>query len=160
MYDADYALLQFNGGFNCAQAVLSSRLAGTEHAEEQALAISSAFGGGMGMRKTCGAVTGALMALGLHLGKTKGDDEEAGWHMSKARDEFLKRFADQFESVTCELLTAREFPEDGLFNPDGSPNVRGTFCVDYVKTASELVAEIVAKHKTMAPELVALDTHT
>ncbi|MBR3160465.1 MAG: C_GCAxxG_C_C family protein [Atopobiaceae bacterium] len=54
-----------NAHYNCAQAVL---IPFAEHAGftlEQANAVAQAFGGGMQTGSTCGAVTGALMALGV-----------------------------------------------------------------------------------------------
>ena len=56
----------FYSGYNCAQAVFVSIAEDYGLSEQQALDISSPFGGGMGrLQLTCGAVTGALMALGL-----------------------------------------------------------------------------------------------
>lgn len=57
----------FDTGLNCAQAVLQA----TAGADEKLLAMSEAFGGGVGGSKClCGAVTGGVMALGLN-GKGK-----------------------------------------------------------------------------------------
>ena len=52
--------------YNCAQSVLIpfAEEAGLE--EETAYRVAANFGSGMKMGATCGAITGALMALGLH----------------------------------------------------------------------------------------------
>ena len=57
-----------NTDFSCSQAVFSTLAPEFGINEENALKISSAFGGGM-MRhgEVCGAVTGSLMTLGLKL---------------------------------------------------------------------------------------------
>ena len=59
----------FLNGYNCCQAVF---LACTDELgldTETRAKIASSFGGGMGgMRQVCGAVSGMLMALGLHQG--------------------------------------------------------------------------------------------
>ncbi len=49
---------------NCAQTVLVAFADKTGLTEEQAHAISANFGGGMRTGSVCGAVTGAIMALG------------------------------------------------------------------------------------------------
>ena len=51
--------------FNCCQSVLVSFAADLGLTEEQAFALGSNFGAGMRMGSACGALTGALMALGL-----------------------------------------------------------------------------------------------
>lgn len=65
----------FLEGYACSQSVLMA------YAEEEGLdmetakKISSTFGGGMGrLRKTCGALTGAFMVLGLKYGNTEPKD--------------------------------------------------------------------------------------
>ena len=66
----------FQSGYSCAQAVF---LACTENMgldTETRARLASSFGGGMGgMRQVCGAVSGMLMALGLHQGYTDPKDK-------------------------------------------------------------------------------------
>lgn len=54
-----------NVHYNCAQAVLTPFAEELGIPTEQAAAIAAHFGSGMRIGSTCGAVTGALMALGL-----------------------------------------------------------------------------------------------
>ena len=51
--------------YNCAQAVFIPFAEQAGLTVEQAYAIAQGFGGGMAAGKTCGALTGALMALGI-----------------------------------------------------------------------------------------------
>lgn len=55
-----------NPHYNCAQGVLIpfAKRAGLD--EDQAYALAANFGGGMKRGSVCGAVTGALMVLGLY----------------------------------------------------------------------------------------------
>ena len=67
----------FEEGFNCSQAVFSAWAEELGLDRETALRVATAFGGGMGHRgDTCGAVTGAFMAIGLKHGRLRADDEE------------------------------------------------------------------------------------
>ena len=69
---AERAGLLFDGGYNCAQAVLQ---AATGRDDPELLAMAEPFGGGIGKSGClCGAVTGGVMALGL-LGKGKNNAE-------------------------------------------------------------------------------------
>lgn len=51
--------------YNCCQAVLMSFAGDVGLTEEQAFKVASHFGSGMRHGSTCGAITGALMALGM-----------------------------------------------------------------------------------------------
>lgn len=51
--------------YNCAQAVLIPFAAEMGISEQQANALGAHFGAGMRHGSTCGAVTGALMVLGM-----------------------------------------------------------------------------------------------
>lgn len=50
--------------YNCAQAVLIPFAGEIGITREQAAGLAEHFGGGMGVGSVCGAVTGALMAMG------------------------------------------------------------------------------------------------
>ena len=64
-------------GYNCAQSVLSAFAPEFGVSEDIALKIACPFGAGIGRQQnTCGAVTGAVMALGLKYGT--GSDNPAG----------------------------------------------------------------------------------
>ena len=66
MTKSETALDYFRNKFNCSQAVFAAFGPAYGLSEDSCLKIGCAFGGGMGKQQlTCGAVTGALMALGL-----------------------------------------------------------------------------------------------
>jgi C_GCAxxG_C_C family probable redox protein len=61
----DSAIRLFRGNFNCAQSVFSVFAPDFKLVETDARRIASGFGAGMGvLQKTCGAVTGGIMAIG------------------------------------------------------------------------------------------------
>ena len=65
MNRAETAVATFKGGFNCSQAVLSVFCEELGLDKETAARIAGGFGGGIGhLGETCGAVTGAIMAMG------------------------------------------------------------------------------------------------
>ena len=106
MDHSESALQYFKTGFNCAQSVLTPFAEQFGLAEEHCLKMACAFGAGMGRQQhTCGAVTGALMVLGLHFGKGKMDDNSKKIHTYERSVEFMKAFAEKHGSVNClELL--------------------------------------------------------
>ena len=68
------ALNYFSQKLHCSQAVLAAFADECGITEEQALKLGSCFGGGMRKGEVCGAVTGALMALGLLYGQKNARD--------------------------------------------------------------------------------------
>ena len=77
----------------------------TGYSLEESARLSSSFGGGMGrMREVCGAVSGALMVLGLEKGYDSTDDEEkikAHYHLVQ---DFAARFREKNGSIICRDL--------------------------------------------------------
>lgn len=107
------ALEYFSNGFNCAQAVFTPFAKEYGVSESQALKIACGFGGGMGrLQATCGAVTGAYMAISIKHGKSfgdKGDEKkEKTYSLVKTFDaEFKKIFSTTScrELLQCDLNT-------------------------------------------------------
>jgi len=67
----------FDQGYACSQSILLAFSSQFRLDEQTAKLISSTFGGGMGrLRKTCGAVTGGFMVLGLAFGNEDPQDME------------------------------------------------------------------------------------
>ena len=61
------ALQTFKSGLNCAQSVLIAFQDEKNPETEIVMAMAAGFGGGMGrLQQTCGALTGAFMAIGQH----------------------------------------------------------------------------------------------
>lgn len=87
---AEKAGTLFDGGYNCAQAVLQAT---TGRRDTELLAMAEAFGGGIGESGClCGAVTGGVMALGL-----AGHPERAG--------QLVAGFRAQFRTTCCRGLS-------------------------------------------------------
>ncbi len=83
----------FLAGYGCAQAVLLAFSDVTGLDRTTAAAMASSFGGGMGrMREVCGAVSAALMVLGVAEGYTDPQDTAGkSAHYARVRD-FAERF--------------------------------------------------------------------
>ena len=91
-------------------------------------------------QRTCGAVTGALMALGLrHRGMSIVEAKKASY--ADARN-FFQRFTDLHGSVEC-----REILGWDITTPEGMEQARekGLFtekCAEFVASAVRIVGEI------------------
>ena len=96
---AEKAAALHQKGCNCCQAVLMSCCEQFGVSQEQAYAMGAFFGGGMRCGEVCGAVSGALMALGLKYG------DENNRQCGKSQ-EFIREFKKTHYTLLC-----REFLE-------------------------------------------------
>lgn len=99
------ALGHFREGFSCSQAVTA--VFAEEHglAVETALRLSQGFGGGMArLAGTCGAVTGAVLVIGLKHGRTRAGDDAAKERTYALVQELVRRFRARHGSLDCRDL--------------------------------------------------------
>jgi C_GCAxxG_C_C family probable redox protein len=93
----------FSSGCNCAQSVFAALAPELGMDRESALAVALGFGGGMGrLQRTCGAVTGAIMLLGLRYGADGGADAKKRCY-EKVR-ELVAGFEARHGSSECRTL--------------------------------------------------------
>ena len=135
----------FLEGFNCAQAVFLPFAAERGLGEGAAARIASSFGAGMGrMQETCGAVTGAFMALGLEYGFEKGDDHERKALILQRTKEFIDRFKGEFGTLSCKELTGCDFNTDEGMKFHKESGQRETVCLKCVRFAASTVEDMKA----------------
>jgi len=126
----------FNSGWNCAQSVLSVFCEDSGLKKETAMKLATGFGAGMARKQeVCGAVTGAIMVIGLKHGQANEGDKEAKEATYRLTRELLARFSAKHGSCLCrELLedcdlstTAGQkyFKENDLHNKICAKCVRG-----------------------------------
>ncbi|MFC1516332.1 C-GCAxxG-C-C family protein [Thermodesulfobacteriota bacterium] len=104
--------------------------------------IASCFAGGIGNTgAVCGAVVGAVMAIGLKQGRAD-TMEEALRKLSVAR-EFRRRFETEMETISCRELTEADLTtEEGLEQFMGS-DIPQTICFPAVGAAYRLVVDLL-----------------
>ncbi|PKM55568.1 MAG: hypothetical protein CVV00_03355 [Firmicutes bacterium HGW-Firmicutes-5] len=98
------ALALFACGYNCAQSVLGAFCEELGVNKETAFKIASGFGGGMRQGEVCGAVTGALMAIGLKEGFYEEGDVTGKAHIAEKIIAFESMFEEKNGSILCKTL--------------------------------------------------------
>lgn len=100
------ALQYFDDGYSCAQCVLIALSDLIGLSEETATNIASAFGGGIDKRQSiCGAISGALMAIGLKESSEHTYIVHKNSNVQLLRDEFLEKFKIFQENINCIDIT-------------------------------------------------------
>jgi C_GCAxxG_C_C family probable redox protein len=143
---SDEAKACFSSGYNCAQAVLLPFAMAKGVAKDEALRIASLFGGGMAKtQETCGAVTGAFMAIGLDRGFVAEKDPEGRARSLAAGREFLAAFKGEFGALTCrELLGCDLNTEEGQ-KRHAEEEQREKICAPCVSRAAAIVEAMLGR---------------
>ena len=144
MSRADEAKKQFEKGFLCAPAVLStySEQFGLEKA--LALKIACGFGAGIGrMGRTCGAVTGALMVIGLKYGQANLADVESREKTYKLIKEFVDKFTALHGSIECKELIGYDLGDSGGLKLARESGVFTNKCPSFVYDSACILEDIL-----------------
>ena len=137
---------KFEEGFNCAQSSFYPFAKNAGLSDEQALKLTTAFGVGMIYRgEMCGAVTGAMMALGLKYGRSKVDDNDAKELTYFLVKELHTRFENKFGSVLCCELLGLADTSLVSWEIANSNNLFTKNCPLYVSGAVEITSELIKK---------------
>lgn len=138
------AVAHFADGYLCSQSVL------LVYAEElgldpgMAARIAAPFGAGMGrMGWTCGAVTGALMVIGLRYGFDTAGDVETKERMYEKERQFLAAFAARNGSVVCRKLLGRDLSTSEGLDAARQEGLFETRCPGYIRDAVEILGELL-----------------
>ena len=135
----------FTGEYHCAQSVLMAFAPQLGLDLQTAARIAAPFGAGIGrLGMMCGAVSGALMVIGLKYGHRSWLDFEAKERTYEIAREFLKRFEESHVSHTCRQLLgvdARNAEEWALAREEGLFEDR---CTAVVRDAADIVGELLA----------------
>ena len=137
----ELALSGFMAGIDCSQAVFAEFAPQFGIDRETALKISANFGGGMWEGETCGAVTGALMALGLKYGQGESVDPDIKDEMIAIASDFKTRFREIYGSCICKEMLGHKIPEE--FDTIMAENKFSTICCRAVADACSICADLL-----------------
>ena len=139
MSHVETAVDLYNGAYICSQAVFAGFAEELGLSKEDALKISSGFGGGMRKGEVCGACVGALMAIGLKYGQTNEDDAENRNKTNKLCEEFLDEFASENGSYICNELLGIEFTSEDGMKYAIENNLFSEICLKMVASATKIL---------------------
>jgi len=108
--------------------------------------VATGFAAGVGRTgNLCGAFTGAVMGLGLALGRDKpvAGDRAPHWYSMK----MAEAFEDAEGSLTCPGILGLDIGDPEDYQTYRSRNMWSTVCRDLIKTAAELAYDILVEEK-------------
>ncbi len=144
MTKADEAVALFQQGFTCSQAVLSVFAQDFGLDRDTALRISQGFGAGIAYTgDICGALSGAIMVMGLRYGRIRADDVAAKEKTYAVVSEFLQEFQTRNGSVTCTGLLGYNLSDPQQVAEVKKNKVVMARCPAFVRDAVKLVEKVI-----------------
>ncbi len=146
MSKAEKAVETFKKGYNCSQSVFSTYAEDFNLNKDLALLIGSGLGGGVGRTgRICGAVSGAVLVLGLKYGFFKEEEINSGKERVYGKvKEFLKKFEEVHGSIDCvDLLGGVNIGTEEGLKKAKEENLFGTICPKYVENACKILEEML-----------------
>ncbi len=144
MAKSDTALTSFNTGITCSSAVFSAFADELGLDERTAKKIACGFGAGISRTgNICGAVSGALMVIGLKYGKAEIGDDAATEKTRALTRKFLYEFTQKNGSIYCTALLGYNLQDQEEYNAAAKANLFRTKCPEYVKDAADILERIL-----------------
>jgi C_GCAxxG_C_C family probable redox protein len=140
------ALELFSQQYSCAQSVFAGCTTSEHLSEAQRLALAAPFGGGVaGQGEICGALTGALLALGEAGGEAIATDPAAGSKAPPKRVlELIEAFRRAHGSILCRELTGCSFNTEAGQRSFEERELHKNLCSNLVAFAATQVDEVMA----------------
>lgn len=135
----------FLSGYNCAQAVVLTFADDLKFSKELAQKMAAGFGGGMGkQQETCGAVTGAIMVLGLIKGEEVNNNDELKSSAYGGVKELTREFVASYNTTQCRDLIGCD-----LNTPEGAAKfkeekIMENVCAPCVEKAVKILEKLTA----------------
>lgn len=139
-----YARERFLAHWNCTQAVLEALAGPAGLAPEEMRRIATPFAAGMWSGLTCGAATGAMMALGLRFGRATDGDSAA---MDRTRDKTRQLVATlraRHPSLDCSALLGVDMATDQGMRQAADRGLFKTLCPGLVETCAREAWRLMA----------------
>jgi C_GCAxxG_C_C family probable redox protein len=134
----------FRSGFTCSAAVFSTFSGELGLDAVTAKKLACGFGGGISHTgNICGAVSGAILAIGLKYGKSRAGDDAA---TEKTRDtvrKFLQEFQERNGSINCTELLGFDLSNADELSQARETGLFKTKCPALVRDAAEILETIL-----------------
>lgn len=136
-------ITKFHEGLNCSQVVLLAFAKELGIDDASVLKIACGFGGGMGHGEVCGAVSGAIMALGLKYGQSDILDTASKLKTSEVVKEFVTEFKCLNNSITCRDLLGCDLNTDSGKNYVIEKQLFLNTCPKFIKDSIDILRKLL-----------------
>jgi C_GCAxxG_C_C family probable redox protein len=134
-------------GFLCSESCLMA-LAECQGVKNPLIPrVATGFGAGIGRSgETCGAITGAVMGLGIKYGREKVEpikDRRPYWYAT----ELLERFREEHGALACPALLDLDIAKPADYEEYRKKNLWVSHCTKYILSATGIAWDIIDENK-------------
>lgn len=133
----------FSRGFNCSQAVFGVFCEELGLEREIAYKIATSFGGGLRQGEVCGAVTGALMVIGLKYGHHIEGDKDTKHREYQLTQDFIDRFKEKRQTIICKELLGYSVADPQEYQTIKDKKLFKAICPQLIEDAVEILEEML-----------------
>lgn len=138
----EFARQRFLDHFNCAIAVLEAFAPAYGLGMDELRRLATPFAAGMWLGKTCGAVTGGIMVLGLAHGRAAEHDDAADKAMPGLVRAYTAGLQEQFgPDLDCSALLGADMSTPEGLKQAADKGLFTSFCPKIVAASAMLAAE-------------------
>lgn len=149
----------FMNGYNCAQAVFGAFAERAGIPQDAAAKMASALGGGLcRMRETCGAVSGAMLALGTLAGYSVPGNDEIKMALYARGQRVMKQFKEIYGTLCCRELLG--LLENAPLSPVPTPRTAEFYRVRPCARFIYEMARLTEEELNRSPEGEGAETET
>lgn len=134
---------RFLDGYSCSQTILTTycKRYGVDHLT--GVKLAAGFGAGMQKANTCGAVTGAIMVLGLHFGNEASINSAGRRAVYTAVIEFSKQFEALNGTLSCRKLLGCDVNTPEGMQIAAEKDLFKTICPKFVEDAASILDQMI-----------------
>ena len=130
MKKSERAAELYKGGFNCAAAVLAEFCEEYDLDLDLAFKLTNGMGGGFLEGDICGALSAAILVVGLKYGHSVKGDHGANLNCYAKTRQLIDAFKKEHGAITCRRLLAGK---------DDSEEERRRMCTGFIKSAVDIL---------------------
>ena len=144
MSNSEKAVMLMKNGFLCSQSVFATLSEELGLEQKQALKIATGFGAGIACQgDICGAVSGAILAIGLKHGNHEGlSDVDLKNKTFYFTQELIERIKTKHGSYTFKGLTGIDFTDPGSVKLASESGMVEKICFNVIRDSVQIVEEI------------------
>ena len=145
----NYANAFAEEGFLCSEAVLQA-LSKTLGVENDIIPrIATGFGGGIGRHgEICGALSGAILGLGLQFGRDHPSETPEGTPPYEYSHTMVNLFVARFGHIRCKDILGVDISSEEGVNQYRQDKLWETKCRDIIKITAGLAYDVLEANKT------------
>jgi C_GCAxxG_C_C family probable redox protein len=141
----DKAVKLFASGFNCSESVLLALSRELNEPTEHIIpCIATGFGGGIARTgSTCGALSGAIMTIGLIVGRNKSNELEKKEIVYEMAFKMITDFEREFGTSLCKNLIKCDLRTPKGHEKVRSQKIKETVCTKFVEWSANYVTRLI-----------------